>query len=216
MPKKKILPELTANFQSVKLYLDDIERIIEILEQTPDTQKITFSTGDYQYENLTELLSDRKDVIHNLRIRRYSEPGFVDDYVLILDYGGSLTFREVSVTRRGIYMELRDFLRSKRRLFNYVMLLGPILLGVSMLSWILHPPSLSSLVTHGIDILLVVVPVILVWSFLFWYFYRSEIVLSRHDEQTGLFGPNGREFWSKFWPAIIVGFIMLLLGKLWR
>ena len=63
---KKIVTSYSENLPSAKLYLDDIQRIVEILEGS--SHKVTLQAEGYTLENLGELPQLRKDSIHMFSI----------------------------------------------------------------------------------------------------------------------------------------------------
>lgn len=107
---RKINKPLREELPPVKLYLDDLKSICNVLKQK--AKSIDITTEDYRVEDINQLKNIEIKKLHRLSINCY------DPYISI-DFtpsGATIYFAEDSTYNRGILSEIEDIL-SNRKVF---------------------------------------------------------------------------------------------------
>jgi hypothetical protein len=106
--EKKKSPSRTQNFKPVRLFLDDIKAIVDILQAV--TKKVSIETEEYRFASVEELLKLEKESINNLTIScgNWAE---IPNIRLSLKPGGTeLYIDEDEPVSRGIFEKVKDVL----------------------------------------------------------------------------------------------------------
>lgn len=111
---KKIVHSRTEYFKPVVLYLDDLDKILEIIKEV--CKKIIIKTSEYEIENLNELKKLNKESLDYLMIRA-EEPWLI----LEIDFSKLyLYIDEDDAISRGIFEKVKQILKNRKRKFSWL------------------------------------------------------------------------------------------------
>jgi len=202
MKKVRELPR--GDYRKPKLYVDDLEDIINIFERT--CNDIEISCGDYKYDSLDELLEHRDGSIDSLTI--YGQRPYL--YLSI-----SKTYNNLSANREypeatTAFYEIDAIMRACERPKNFLDKISWVfwILAIPML-WIMYRPVLEG--TPRQWWLYYVLPVFFVWSlYVAWErsYVNTIILLNRKDEVKSFFQRNKDSLMGN----LIVGVVVAVLS----
>jgi hypothetical protein len=199
---KRIKKPISKELPPVKLYLDDLKHIYEILKERVKSIEIT--TEDYEVEDINQLKNLEIKKLHRLSIE-CSNP-----YITIEFHpsSASIYFAEDSTYNRGILSEIEDII-SKRKVFlgrfltsfwaNF--LIGG-LIGGSFIGMLVMPKTYAWLFL-ALE-LIFILSMIFLWRFAFRS-YSTIILLERKEESS---------FWKRNRDQIFIVIIGAIAGSL--
>lgn len=199
---RKLKKSITKKLPPVKLYLDDLESIYDILKQKAKGVDIT--TEDYAVEDVKQLKNLETKKIHYLSIK------CSDPYVTMEFYPGwvKIYFGEDSTYNRGILSEIEDVL-SKRKVFlgsflasSWAFFLNGVLIGGSFSAMIGMSKTYTWLFL-ALELIFILLMIFL-WRFTFRG-YSTIVLLERKEELS---------FWARNRDQILVGIIAALVSSL--
>ena len=199
---RKLKKSITRELPPVKLYLDDLESICDILKQK--AKGIDITTEDYKVEDVKQLKSLETKKIHYLSIK------CSDPYITMEFYpsSASIYYAEDSTYNRGILSEIEDVL-SKRKVFlgrflasNWAACLNGALIGGSFSAMIGMPKTYTWLFL-ALE-LLFILSMIFLCRFAFRS-YSTIILLERKREVP---------FWKRNSDQILVAIIAAIASSL--
>ena len=212
---EKIFKHHGERLPPVRLYLDDIKKIIGILSEV--SENIDLEADEYKYESLTELTTQNLYQINSLTISSsdpYVSLHFAPDSVWLF-------ITKDTAELRGIFEKIKKFLRSKRRKLYFMhknpFLTSAIIGTFSGLSLPLFPIFIRNLITTGATARIILILslatiwlifIIIVFSWFFYLQYKrySTIILMPRTEQTN--------FWQRNSDKLIVGLIVSIFSVL--
>ena len=206
---KRVDKSISKKYLPLRLYLDDLEEIEGFLSQD---HRISFESGDYQYDSVAELAQNRKEeILYDLEISQH------DPYILV---ELKRTWARVYVassepTSVGIFYNIDQLLRRRRRspsffytryfiwLFNGFVILGNLLLWANLLGHLgLRHLSLAVVVLVIAAAIVLLAAVAWIASVRVWRY--STIVLRHRREARGFFARNR--------DSLIVAIIAAIIG----
>jgi hypothetical protein len=185
-PMKKVPKSLSKNYLPVKLYLDDLENIEDILKAT---DSYSLRTDDYQYESVNELVTNVKtDRLRQLDI------GTLGVSINLGKISAAVHVSSNAANNAGTFYELDQILSRRTRLgkwsysFPFMFILIPIVALLTSFLFLLH---LSLRLNLAISIVLYV----LAAAWMVWIYYvriarHSLIILVHKGTQKGFFERN--------------------------
>ena len=206
---EKRAKELSQSLPPVKLFLDDIEKIVEIAGEL--SKKIELSTDEYSFEHVSELSQLQQEELTSLSIRIYLfdlsiyfTPSYVD-----------LRVQGKTATHTGVFSELKTFIFSRRRKFLtiyknvLIWILYFIGLGIVIVAPTLHIRGLLLIGAYATGIIIV--------AFNILYFYilhprYSIIILKKRIEQPSFLKRNKDKIILSLFSAVIGALIYGLIG----
>jgi len=145
---QKLTKSLSEHLPPVKLFLDDLEQIVEILQEV--SKKVKISTNDYAFEDLKELVNKKYESINKLHIS-------ISDPYVSLDlesYGISLYIEKDEPISRGLFEKIKQILIQRKRPFGWLLTnwyLAGIFAGISIPLLIIGiEKNISSFIILGI------------------------------------------------------------------
>lgn len=121
---QKIIKGLGEHLKPVKLYLGDLERILDILREGSDEVKI--STSEYSLDSLEELSQLRKEYLNELKI--WIEKPYVS--VDLKPWTARLFTAQDDPTSRGLFVAIKEVLIRRKRPFFFVWDATPLVNGL--------------------------------------------------------------------------------------
>ena len=199
---KKIVHSRTEYFKPVVLYLDDLEKIFEIIKEV--CKKIIISTSEYEIENLNELKELNKESLNYLKING-QEPWLV----LEIDFSNLyLYIHEEDAMSRGIFEKVKQILKDRKRKYswlskdNFVGSIGTLLLGILIFSIYIGIKQ-KNLFYISIGILSLLLGFI--FTRISLNLGYNEIYLKRRAES--------KSFWKRKKDEIIIAIISAMIGS---
>ena len=200
---KKVTQSHGENTKPVKLYLDDLEEIIEILKGACD--EIEIQCGDMMLDSLDELLILKKEVLHDLKICG-RKPYISAD---MSPRGIWLFISEDTAESRGLFEKVKTILLRCRRPFTWF-------LHNSFLTGIAWPLTLLGAV-YGFKVqskfMIALFGILFVLS-IFWAIYgfqdwsrRYTVVIPKHRIESPGFAKRNRD-------KILLAVISALIGAM--
>lgn len=200
---EKITKSRFESLPPIKLYLDDIEKIVDILREL--SSEIKIETEEYALKDVNEFASLNKEKLAELRIRSL-EPH------LSLDLGPRHVWLDIAEdipSSRGTFEKIKEVLLSRRRKFAGFAgnleggLIVSLILGFATISMGLKAiEGGGALFSIGAVIMLLISLVFGRWYFRVISKESSLIILKRRNQQQSFFQRNK--------DRIIVGIILAL------
>ncbi|NOT05567.1 MAG: hypothetical protein HOP27_13305 [Anaerolineales bacterium] len=190
MEKKSL--SRSEDLKPVKLYLDDLEKIVSILRT--ESAEVSIETREYKYESLEELARNRKDTIYELKLKsRYVTLTFTE-------YSAELYILNDEDKLRGIFEKIKEIVVKRER--NYRKIVST---SWSWVFWILGAilfigKFLPSSINNSLALIFLIPALVInIWLYLEQNKY-SIIILSYHTDQ------------SSFWKQNRNNILMLIIG----
>lgn len=134
---KQIISEYSEDLKPVKVYLDDLEKIVAILNET--NQRVEIIIGNYMLDNVEELKQIKEEVLYNMTIR------VCNPYISVnlRPNNARIYISEDTTISRGILGKIKDVLIRRKRHIAYVNLFY-ITSGISFITGIFLSYSYNS------------------------------------------------------------------------
>jgi len=186
---KRIEGILSKTYKCPKLYLEDIERILEILDEAK-IREIDISAEGYSYNNIEEL-EEKKTKINNLFIKThqpYINIEFTKD-------GSRFYIGSDDLKSRGIFSSINEIISRRERKFLWILTIHNIFANILIVtSWLLSRIYDKEYPNYIIkNIIFVLIGLFLFWTpisiLVHWKFY-SLINLMKKDKISNFFIRN--------------------------
>lgn len=200
---KKIAQSLGEHFRPVKLYLDDIEKIIETLSQV--SSKVSISTEDYALDDAQQLASLKQEQITYLHISLH-EP------YISLELKPSniwLFAAEDEPISRGLFEKIKQILLKRERKFARIVHNGSLmglLIGASLvlLVWGI---AVSNILIIFVSIAWLILSVAFTWYGYQDQFKKYSIIIPKYEI-------NAPSFWKRNSDKILLMILSAIFGGL--
>ena len=196
---------LFTRTEAVKLFVDDLERIVSILSELPEESGITIATSEHEL-SIEELLDYDQKVIHELDIWcTPTSPSLTAINVSVNIDHATVYSNTDTAACRGIFSTIETLLRSHYRFWNRptwpnrLSLVGGSSLIFVVLGQINQMPSLTytGVALGGISL----------GSLALYYGLararKSVIILGKREEQTSFWSQNKNAIWLLIIGAIV-------------
>jgi hypothetical protein len=210
---KKLASTVIKKLPPLKLYLDDLERIVELMNSIDC--KITILTDEYELENLAELGQLKKKVLHELQINA-TTPNFHSIALSLTQNSADLSIGGTDKAEmRGVFEQLLSYLQGRKT--HLMTLLKTIIsclvpFGIVFIAFLTHNSKLAFVPPLALIILTgIVTPIWALYSFVGNNYY-STIFLSLKSDAPSYWERNK----EKIWLVIITAVISFLFGWLAR
>jgi hypothetical protein len=213
---KKKSRSLARRFGPVRIYKNDIEGIVEILEKFHDDgesrePKIDISIGDYELSSIDELSEVKEKPIREMALEYKLYNPFVCIDLDISEESSRLYCSEDSATYLGVYTEIEKLLLSKRRKWEWISHVTWFLSAIATSAAIfvvygqINNSPFMSYMGYSFGGLLLIFGLL---SFFTRSIRKSEIILVDRYEQTTFWERNR----DKLLVGLIIGSISFILG----
>jgi hypothetical protein len=199
----RIPKELEFRAHGIRLYLEDIEQIIEYISNV--TSDYIISTKKYRTKNLKELISVEKEPLYYFTV--YSTKPYISLY--LCESSTSLTVAEESATTRGVFEKIKDILKRRRRIafifFNSIFPLFLLLLTSTATGGII-----SHFITYGFNTILLLFALLLIITYIAIdriSSHRNSIIILKYKSEDNNFLKRNKDI-------IVVGIFIALLGAI--
>ena len=118
MERKKKTPETYTSLRPVRLYMEDLEHIIELIKIR--SLEINISDEDYKYDTLDEIQKYRGDIIHDLSIVAKKKGNWPLIRIGFSRENIKLFLHSEDEQIILLWHELKDFLKSKLKWYQYI------------------------------------------------------------------------------------------------
>lgn len=205
---KKLAKQLSESLPPVKLFLDDIEKIVEIAGEL--SKEIELSTDEYSFANVNDLSQLQQEELTALNVHIY----YFDLWLNFTPSYVSLSVQGNTATHIGVFQEIKNFIQSRRRKFLtayknvLIWILGLIGLGVVIAAPILH---IRGLLLIGV---FATVIIIIALNILYYYITHrrySIIILKRRIEQPSFLKRNKDKIILSLFSAVIGAILYVLI-----
>lgn len=200
---KKIIQSYGEHIAPVRVYLDDIQEIIGILRDS--CEEVLIQTSNNQLDNVDELVSLRKDMLHDLKIygrRPYISIDMEPNQIWLF-------VSEDTPESRGLFEKVKVVLLKCTRPFTWLLhssflngIAWPLTILGAVLSWRMN----SNLLTAFFAILFLLCVLWVVYGY-YDRFNRYTVVVPRHRIDS----PN---FLKRNTDKIVLAIISALIGAL--
>jgi len=189
----------SEHLKNVVLYLDDLERIVEVFKEVTD--KVDITLDSYALDNLSEIETLDEEFFNSVSI-------YGIDRSLVLSIDKSKVYLaeyEGSLETRGFFEKVKKILNERRRKFSWLFhsfWIIPILVFLSIFL-IIFSNQHNNILLKIIGILIIIF--VIIWpGQLIGVFYRNKIYTSRKSELSS--------FWKRKKDDIILAIISALIG----
>jgi hypothetical protein len=205
---KELSPHIRKRLPPLKLYLEDIEFLVNRLKSI--SNEITIKTATHEFENVSEFSDTQKEPFRTLQIAS-RRPYLI---VELNKSSASIYLSEDLPDGRGVFEQIDSYLRKRRRTFTSI-LTSPVLIVSYLILVSFAPFFLTKVVPPPFQLF-----GLLVWVSFFLFLYLVAFFL--HTQTYTIVIPKRRSdapsFWERNWEkialALIAGFVGFFLGWL--
>lgn len=205
---KKRAKELSQLLPPVKLFLDDIEKIVEIAGEL--SEEIELWTDEYSFASVSDLSQLQQEELTTFGVRS----GYFDLWLNFTPRYVSLMVRGNTATHIGVFEELKNFIQSRRRKFSTAYknllrwILGSVAIGIAIAAPILHIKGLLLIGAFATAITLTAFNIL--YSYILHRKY-SIIILKKRIEQPSFLKRNKDKIILSLFSAIIGAILLVLI-----
>lgn len=211
---KKIKKGIRREYSAVKLYLDDIKKIIAVIEEL--RCKTTITTDDYEFDSFGEFSKEYKDInsINHLKILAIDKTANYDISVEV-GYRVYLSMSDNSMRSKGALSDIENILKRRFRYNNWYWV--PYIFLISGFVLILNKNAIELLKDKGISAPVYAFLLVFLIILAFWFFYRlcmlhSKIILKYKKEIPGFLKRNKDKILVGIICAIFSGMISFFVA----